>query len=202
MATLYSAQWHRAHAAYLRTLPGPKAQRAAEQAEVVARLIEKRDRRTYAKQQIAEKLALARQNAEYYTALADNPQMSPAAALAARNLARSYKAATALYEGALAYESQRRPNAGAGTPELRTFSTSAGVDSVGGRLGGRGEGTTGTRWSATRTGIDGPRRRARRLCRPAHTARCRAVATRRIHRGAGCRWRALIVEGSPRNRVF
>jgi hypothetical protein len=54
---------------------------------------------------IAEKLALARQNAEQYAALGDNPRMSPAAALAARNLARSYEAAMALYEGALAYES-------------------------------------------------------------------------------------------------
>jgi hypothetical protein len=41
MATLYSAQWHRAQA-YLRQFPGPKAQRAAELAELVARLIEKR----------------------------------------------------------------------------------------------------------------------------------------------------------------
>jgi hypothetical protein len=44
MATLYSAQWHRARAAYLRTLPGPKAKRAAELGELVARLIERKDR--------------------------------------------------------------------------------------------------------------------------------------------------------------
>ena len=78
-------------------------------AELVARLIEKRGRRTYAKQQIAEKLALARQNAEQYAPLADNPRMSPAAALAARNLARSYKAAMMLYEKALVYASERCP---------------------------------------------------------------------------------------------
>jgi hypothetical protein len=111
MATLYSAQWHREQAAYLRTLPGPKAQRAAEQAEVVARLIEKRRCRTYTKQQIAEKLALARQNAEQYAALADNPRMSPAAALAARNLARSYKTAMMLYEEALAYRKDQENRA-------------------------------------------------------------------------------------------
>jgi hypothetical protein len=43
MATLYSAQWHRARAAYLRTLPGPKAKRAAELGELVAKLIERKD---------------------------------------------------------------------------------------------------------------------------------------------------------------
>lgn len=53
-ATLLSAQEHREQAAYLRQFPGPKAQRAAELAELVARLIEKRGRRTYAKQQIAD----------------------------------------------------------------------------------------------------------------------------------------------------
>jgi hypothetical protein len=111
MATLYSARWHRASAAYLRTLPGPKAKRAAELADVVANLIEKRRCRTYAKQQIAEKLALARQNAEYYTALADNPQMSPAAALAARNRARSYETAMMLYEKALAYRKDQENRA-------------------------------------------------------------------------------------------
>jgi hypothetical protein len=77
--------------------------------DTVAKLIEKRRCRTHAKQQIAEKLALARQNAEQYAALADNPRMSPAAALAARNLARSYKAAMKLYEKALAYEFCRGP---------------------------------------------------------------------------------------------
>ena len=109
--TLYSAQWHRAQAADLRTLPGPKAKRAAELGELVARLIEKRGRRTYAKQQIAEKLAFARQNAEQYAALADNPRMSPAAAHAARNLARSYKAAMMLYEKALAYRKDQENRA-------------------------------------------------------------------------------------------
>jgi hypothetical protein len=95
--TLFSAQQHREQAEYFRQFPNPKAQRTAELHETEARLIEKRDRGTYAKQQIAEKLALARQNAEQYAALADNPRMSPAAALAARNLARSYKAAMARF---------------------------------------------------------------------------------------------------------
>jgi hypothetical protein len=79
--------------------------------ELVARLIEKRGRRTHTKQQIAEKLALARQNAEQYAALADNPRMSPAAALAARNLARSYKAARMVYEKALAYRKDQENRA-------------------------------------------------------------------------------------------
>jgi hypothetical protein len=106
--TLFSAQQHREQAEYFRQFPNPKAQRTAELHETEARLIEKRDRGTYAKQQIAEKLALARQNAEQYAALADNPRMSPGAALAARNLARSYKGAMALYEGALAYARIRK----------------------------------------------------------------------------------------------
>jgi hypothetical protein len=49
MATLYSAQWHRARAAYMRTLPGPKAKRAAELGELVARLIERKDQENRAR---------------------------------------------------------------------------------------------------------------------------------------------------------
>jgi hypothetical protein len=49
MAMLYSARWHRARAAYMRTLPGPKAKRAAELGELVARLIERKDRENRAR---------------------------------------------------------------------------------------------------------------------------------------------------------
>jgi hypothetical protein len=43
--------------------------------------------------------------------IADNPRMSPAAALAARNLARSHKAAMMLYEKALAYREDQENRA-------------------------------------------------------------------------------------------
>jgi hypothetical protein len=95
---------HRAQAAYLRTLLGPKAKRAAE---LVAKVIERR-RRAAVERRIEEKLALARQNAELWSKIAAHPGMSPAAALAARNSARSHRAGVILYEKALAYEKAQR----------------------------------------------------------------------------------------------
>lgn len=103
MATLYSARWHRDQAAYLRTLPGPKAKRAAELAELVAQAIERR-RRAATERRVEEKLALARQNAELWSKIAAHPGMSPTASLAAMNSARSHRAGVILYEKALAYE--------------------------------------------------------------------------------------------------
>jgi hypothetical protein len=100
---LLSAREHRAQAAHLRTLPGPKAKRAAELAELVATVFD-RHHRAAVERRVEEKLALARQNAELWSKIATHPGMSPAAALAAMNSARSYRAAVILCEKALAYE--------------------------------------------------------------------------------------------------
>ena len=49
MATLYSAQVAPRSAAYLRTVPGPKAKRAAELGELVAKIIERKDQENRAR---------------------------------------------------------------------------------------------------------------------------------------------------------
>jgi hypothetical protein len=105
--TLLTAQQHRARAAYLRTLPGPKAKRAAQLAEIVAKMIDRRHR-SVAERRVEEKLALARQNAELWSKIAAHPGMSPAAALAAENSARSHRACVVLCEKALAFEKAQR----------------------------------------------------------------------------------------------
>jgi uncharacterized membrane protein YccC len=57
--------------------------------------------------EVERKLALARQNQAHFEALARHPKLSPRAALAAHNLARSHRAAAALYQKALDYERQK-----------------------------------------------------------------------------------------------
>jgi hypothetical protein len=55
---------------------------------------------------LADKLALAEQKAEKYQDLANDPELSLPAALWARNLARSYRAAVQLGQKAQAYKDQ------------------------------------------------------------------------------------------------
>jgi hypothetical protein len=72
-------------------------------AELVATVFD-RHHRAAVERRVEEKLALARQNAEHWSKIAAHPGMSPAAALAAMNSARSHKAGVILYAKALAYE--------------------------------------------------------------------------------------------------
>ena len=97
------------------SFPAPKAQRAAELHELAVNMIEKKSRIAAARtpdanaaHRVAEKLTLARENLEHWRKLAADPKLSPRAALAARNHARSQQAAVALYEKAHAYESEKK----------------------------------------------------------------------------------------------
>jgi hypothetical protein len=57
---------------------------------------------------LALKLDRARQNLEYWQKMAEDPKLSPAAAQTARDHVRSYQAAVAFYEKALARQERNR----------------------------------------------------------------------------------------------
>ena len=57
---------------------------------------------------LALKLDYARQNLEYWQKIAEGPKLSPAAAQTARDQVRTYQAAVAWYEKALAYQERNR----------------------------------------------------------------------------------------------
>ena len=57
---------------------------------------------------LALKLDRARQNLEYWQKMAEDPKLSPAAAQTARDQMRSYQAAVAFYEEALAHQERNR----------------------------------------------------------------------------------------------
>jgi hypothetical protein len=116
--TLLSPEQLRQQAAWLARQPGPKAARAAQLADLAAKAQERRNSNTSspsvppapdaAPPSLPQKLALAQQKAEKYQDLANDPDLSLPAALWARNLARSYRAAALLGQKALAYESQKK----------------------------------------------------------------------------------------------
>ena len=113
-------QQHRARAAWLRQFPNPKAQRAAELHELAALAIERKNANTSKPQKpqsigqllpsmsLQQKLQYAEQQRDKYSRVAASPDLSPPAALAARQLVRSYQAAVTLCEKAQAYESQKK----------------------------------------------------------------------------------------------
>ena len=57
---------------------------------------------------LALKLDRARQNLEYWQKIAEDPKLSPAAAQTARSQVRTYQAAVASCEKALAYQERNR----------------------------------------------------------------------------------------------